>query len=243
MAEKMSAFLDEVFDTYDFHDVLHYVFDSSHPSWKALNATRASSLLRRVLSWAEILRISSSSRLENLKPFFQAVSAFDSNAGRWLLEKTQEVLGEKEQYRNALLSLYTTIILGRYSEEIKGAAILNLASILEILLDFRHDNLKGVDLPWEALSKQLESDSDAHTRSRDMADAELRLQGCLLAAKINSSQGQSLSAYELDLCKWATSLRFAMQEETVSLTRISNFNETNTNGPRNLQQDTRQWRL
>ena len=91
-----------------------------------------------------------------------------------------------------------------------------MASILEVLLDFRHGNIKGIDLPWEALSNQLDCDADMHTRSRDMADAELRLHGCLLAAKINSSQGQSLSAYELDLGKWATKLRFAMQEQTVS---------------------------
>jgi len=146
---------------------------------------------------------------------FQSISAFDSNAGRSLLEKTQEVFGEKEQYRSTLLDLYVSVILGDYSEEVKGEAVLNLANILEVLLDFRHDNIKGVDLPWEALSKQLDSDAEAHTRSRDLADAELRLQGSLLAARINSSQGQSLSAYEYDLRKWATKLRFAMQEETV----------------------------
>lgn len=213
---KIIPFLNEMFVAYSLHDVLDYVFDSSHPSWEALSTTRASSLLRRVLSWTEFMRILTSDKLQDLTNFFQTIAGFDSNAGRWLLEKTQDTFGEKDQYRNTLLSLYTSIILGGYSEEIKGAAILNMASILEVLLDFRHDNIKGIDLPWEALDKQLDYDADMHTRSRDMADAELRLQGCLLAAKINSSQGQSLSAYELDLGRWATKLRFAMQEQTVS---------------------------
>lgn len=210
--------MDEIFNVYDFHDVLNYVFDSSHPSWNALNVTRASSLLRRVFSWAEFLRLFASSRVEELTSLLQGISAFDSNAGRWLLERTHQIFGEKEQYRSTLLNLYASVILGDYSEEVKGEAILNLASILEVLLDFRHDNIKGVDLPWEALGKQLDSDAEAHTRSRDLADAELRLQGSLLAARINSSQGQSLSAYEFDLRKWATKLRFAMQQETVRLT-------------------------
>lgn len=212
---KIIPFLNEIFDAYGLDDVLDYVFDSSHPSWEALSTTRASSLLRRALSWAEFMKILASNRFQDLANFFQIIANFDSNAGRWLLEQTQDTFGEKDQYRKTLLSLYTSIILGGYSEEIKEAAILNMASILEVLLDFRHDNIKGIDLPWEALGKQLDCDADMHTRSRDMADAELRLQGCLLTAKINSSQGQSLSAYELDLGKWATKLRFAMQEETV----------------------------
>ena len=213
---KIIPFLSEMFDAYDLDDVLNYVFDPSHPSWEALSTTRASSLLRRALSWTEFMRIFTTGRPQDLGSFFKIIADFDSNAGRWLLEKTQDTFGEKDQYRNTLLSLYTSIILGGYSEEIKGAAILNMVSILEVLLDFRHDNIKGIDLPWEELSKQLDCDADMHTRSRDMADAELRLHGCLLAAKINSSQGQSLSAYELDLGKWATKLRFAMQEQTVS---------------------------
>lgn len=211
----MASFLDELFEIYNFQDILEYVFDSSHPSWKALSTTRASSLLRRVLSWVEFLRIFGSGRFDRLKSFFQTVSTFDSNTGRWLLEKTQDLFGERKEYEGTLLNFYAIIILGDYSAEVKGAAILNLATLLEVLLDFRHDNIKGIDLPWTALTKQLESDADAQTRSRDTADAELRLHGCLLAGEIISSQ-QALLTYEVDLSKWAARLRFAMQEETVS---------------------------
>lgn len=211
----MVTILDEISEVYDFQGILDFVFDSSHPSWKALSTTRASSLLRRILSWVEMLKIFTSGKLDCLVPFFQAVSTFDSNAGRWLVEKTQEIFGEKKQYEGALLSLYSSTILGSYSEEVKGAAILNLASLLEILLDFRHDNIKGVGLPWAALIRELEAGGDMRTRSRDIADAELRLYGCLLAGEIISSQ-QALMTYEVDLSKWAVRLQFAMQEETVN---------------------------
>lgn len=210
----MSSFLVEISETYDFQDILDFIFDSSHPSWKALSTTRASSLLRRTLSWVELLMIFTLGKLDRLLPFFQGVSTFDTNAGRWLVEKTQEVLGEEKQYEGALLSFYSSIILGNYSEEVKGVAILNLASLLEVLLDFRHDNIKGVDLPWAALIRELEAGGDTQTRSRDIADAELRLYGCVLAGEIISSQ-QALLTYEVDLSKWAVRLQFAMQEETV----------------------------
>lgn len=210
----MASILDEISETYDFQGILEFIFDSSHPSWKALSTTRAASLLRRILSWVELLKIFTSGKFDRLLPFFQDISTFDSNAGRWLVEKTQEVLGERKQYEGALLSFYSSIILGSYSEEVKGAAILNLASLLEVLLDFRHDNIKGVDLPWAALLKELETGGDIQTRSRDIADAELRLYGCLLAGEIISSQ-QALLTYEVDLSKWAVRLQFAMQEDTV----------------------------
>lgn len=218
----MVCVLDEISEIYDFQGILDFIFDSSDPSWKALSTTRASSLLRRILSWVELLRIFASGKLDRLVPFVQTVSTFDSNAGRWLVEKTQEVLGEKKQYEGALLSLYSPIILGSFSEEVKGAAILNLASVLEVLLDFRHDNIKGVDLPWAALIRELEAGGDMRTRSRDIADAELRLYGCLLAGEIMSSQ-QALLTYEVDLSKWAVRLQFAMQEETVSQNNHSAF--------------------
>lgn len=209
--------MDEISEVYDFQGILDFVFDSSHPSWKALSTTRASSLLRRILSWVELLRIFTSGKLDRLVPFFQAVSTFDSNAGQWLVEKTQETFGEKKQYEGALISLYSSVILGRYSEGVKGTAILNLATLLEILLGFRHDIIKGVDLPWAALIRELEAGGDMRTRSRDIADAELRLYGCLLAGEIISSQ-QTLMTYEVDLSKWAVRLQFAMQEETVNQT-------------------------
>lgn len=156
-----------------------------------------------------------SSRLDGLVDFFQIISDFDSNAARWLLAQMQNTFGEREQYSPTLTRLCSSVILGRHTQEVKWAAIENLASILEHLFDAHGDDIKGIELPCEELEKQLEADGEIHMRSREMADAELRLQGCLLTIKAASMQSPA-SKFERDIRKWAVKLQFAMQEETVS---------------------------
>lgn len=151
--------------------------------------------------------------LDELAPFVKTVSTFDPNAGVWLLQRIQDTIGAKDKYRKTLLQLYPSIILGDYPEDVKGSAISSLASILEDLLDFHHDNFKDVELPWEELDQHINSKPNGEVWNRDRSDAGIRLQGCLLAAKVISNQAQ---ISETDIRRWATKLRFAMEEETVS---------------------------
>ncbi|EAW14308.1 THADA/TRM732 family protein [Aspergillus clavatus NRRL 1] len=207
--------LANAFDTFGFHDILAFVFDSSNPSWKTLSTTRATSLLRRVLSWTAILRMFVSGQLENSAAFFLTVSTLDSNAGRWVIEQLQNVLGDKERYRNSLLAFYSSVILGEYAAEVKSVAISSLEAILRVVLDSRSSDVKDINLPWDALHAQIDT---SETWNRDMADAELRLQGCLLTVRASLNHWKPL---ERDLQRWATRLRFAMQEETEYTTRYS----------------------
>jgi hypothetical protein len=150
--------------------------------------------------------------LDELESFIRTVSTFDPNAGVWLLEQIQGTFGAKDKHRKTLLKLYPSIILADYPEEVKGPAILYLATILENLLDFHHDKFKDIELPWEELDRQINSNPNGEVWNRERSDAGIRLQGCLLAAKVISNQGQPT---ETDVRRWATKLRFAMQEETV----------------------------
>lgn len=230
---KIVGLVDEVFHNYDLLDVFEYLFDLSDPSWKFSSTARASSLLRRVLSWATVLRIFTTGRLDNLSRLFQCVSTFDSDAARWLLEQMQKL--EKERYRTSLLSFYSSVILGRHPQDVKSVAIDNLASTLEVMLDGRQD-IKGIDLPCAEIERQLSADADARTRNREMANAELRLQGCLLAIMATSMQSQPTPAFEKGIRKWAVKLQFAMQEETVSWPPLG-FLAENTDRDRNSRQD------
>ncbi|KAF7591447.1 hypothetical protein BBP40_001550 [Aspergillus hancockii] len=214
--EKILMTLCYTYDSYGFQDILDYLFDTSNPLWKSLSTTRASSMLRRSLPWVGVLQMFVSGELEGLDSFIKTVSTFDPNAGVWLLERMQETFGAKEKYRKTLLKLYPSIILANYPEEVKGPAISYLATILEGLLDFHHDKFKDVDLSWEALDQQINSNPNGEVWNRDRSDAGIRLQGCLLAAKVISNQGQIT---ETDVRRWATKLRFAMQEETEFTTR------------------------
>lgn len=215
---------------------MDYLFDLSDSSWKFSSTSRASPLLRRVLSWAMSLKIFVSGRLVGLEDFFQRVSDFDSDAARWLLEQTNK-LAQKEYYRPSLLAFYSSVVLGRHAQDVKSTAIENLTSNLETLLEVPED-IKKIDLPFEALDKQLGTDASAHMRNREMANAELRLQGCLLALRVSSMQSQTIPGFEKEIRKWEVKLQFAMSEETVSLTRYLRYPTVNTDQGRNLQQDT-----
>lgn len=197
---------------YAFEDILGFVFDTSHPSWKSLSTTRASSLLRRAISWVTVLHMLIGGRVNDLEPFVRTVSNFDPNAGQWLLERLQEIFGPREQYGKTLIGLYSSVILGDYPEEVKAVAIASLASKLQVLFDCRNEALPQIDLPWGALEGQLKHGSSQHIWNRDRSDAELQLHGSLLAAKAIASNNQSS---ENDINEWATRLRFAMREETV----------------------------
>lgn len=207
----MASTLNYLSETYSFAAIREFLFDSSHPSWKTLSTTRAPSLLRRAISWVTVLQMFITNKLSEVEPLLGDISRFDPNAGQWLLERIQEILGERVQYRRALVDLYYTIILGAYPEEVKAVAITCLASALSFVLDFHNDTVSQIDLSWEALEKHLKHASTEHIWNRDRSDAELVLEGCLLALKTISG-GQSS---ELDILEWATRLQSAMQEETV----------------------------
>ncbi|KAE8356377.1 putative death-receptor fusion protein-domain-containing protein [Aspergillus coremiiformis] len=216
--DKISMTLCYIYDSYEFQDILEYLFDASNPSQKYLGTSRACSMLRRSLPLVGVLQMLAEGELNELEPFIKTVSKFDPNAGVWLLERIQYIIGTKDKHRKTLLQLYPSIILGDCPEDVKGSAISYLASILENLLDFHQDKYNDVDLPWDALDRQINSKPSGEVWNRDRSDAAIRLQGCLLAAKAISNQGQ---ISETDIRRWATKLRFAMQEETEFTTRCA----------------------
>lgn len=220
--ETISPFLKETFDLYDLNGILDCIFDLSDPSWRFSSTSRAASLLRREVSWCEILQKFTSNRLHDLVNFFQNVSDFDSDAARWLLQRISNTFGRRDQYMSSFINLCSSVILGRHSQDVKWTAIENLANILESVLDVNRSGTEAIDLPCEALERQLKADADVQMRSREMADAELRLQGCLLSLRAASMQSPPASAFEKDIRKWTVKIQFAMQEETVSrsLTRF-----------------------
>ncbi|PWY74362.1 HEAT repeat protein [Aspergillus heteromorphus CBS 117.55] len=222
--DRMIPTLVYLSETYSFHDIREFVFDSSHPSWKTLSTTRASSLLRRAISWITVLHMFVTDKLDEVEPLLGVVSRFDPNAGQWVLERIQELFGEREQYRTSLVKIYYDVILGVYPEEVKGSAISCLASALSSVLDFRNERIPQIDLSWETLETHLQQSSTEHIWNRDRSDAELILQGALLALKTLSGQQTS----DIAILEWATRLQSAMQEETEYTTRLAAITSIST---------------
>lgn len=222
LSETVAPLLDEVFDVYDFYDTLDYIFDSSQPSWRTCSTTRASSLLRKTLSLATVLKMITSGKLNNLIPFSKGICAFDPNAGQWLLEQFPGIIEEEGPQMVALLELYSSIILSDLPGLVKTTAISNLAWVLEDSQAVRRGSIPIADLPSKALIEQIEIDAAAQTCNREMADSVLRFQGCLLTITALTGQWQweePLSGeFATLLGRWTIKLQHAIQEETVSTT-------------------------
>ncbi|KAL3463956.1 putative death-receptor fusion protein-domain-containing protein [Aspergillus heterothallicus] len=214
---NMVELIDHVFATYDILETLAFAFDSSNPSWATLSTTRAFSLWRRQLAWTTVLRILVRGETSGLQPLLHNVATLDPNAGQWVLERLHETFGTKEYYSQTLTALYSSMIIGNLPLEIKTPAISNLAANLQVAIEVESSVLQALNLPWEKLAAQIKIGSTKKGFNRDRADADLRLEGCLLALK---STAQSHFP-EQEVLEWATRLRFALREETEFTTRYA----------------------
>lgn len=214
--EHIVSFITSVFEEHDLNGVLSDVFDASQRGWNLQCGTRASSLFRRALTWCKILNSFASHDWSSIPPFFNGVAAFDADAANWIIERLQETLGEKETYHKPLADLYSSVIIGDYTSDVKTVAASSLASILEHLLSSQVKSIPELALPCDNLMQNFRPDLAIEEWNRQATDAELRLQGCLLAIQVISSGDQNMSAFKSTLHSWAIKLRSALSEETVS---------------------------
>ncbi|KAJ5935095.1 Armadillo-like helical [Penicillium verhagenii] len=219
--ERTVSFITNVFEEHDLDGVLGYVFDASKAGWNLESGTRASSLFRRVLTWCKILSTFTSRDWSTIPFFFHGVAAFDADAANWIVERLQETVGEKEIYHKPLADLCSSVILGDYTSDVKTVAVSNLASILEHLLGSKVKSIAELAVPCDELIQSFRPDQAIQEWNRQATDAELRLQGCLLAIRVISGGDQLLSASQSTLRSWAIKLRSALSEETEFTTRYA----------------------
>lgn len=212
-------FLKKVFESHNLELLLCNSMNQREGSIEDNRKTRATSLLRRSLAWSTILKITIEQNLDlssRLTRLLSDISVVDADCARWILQRMDITFNDYETYRTFFLDLYMSIILGDHREDVKTAATLNLAKILENALE------KGLklDLPdgWTMLGDYIRSQPAGQTWSREMVESVLRLQGCLMTMQsaVPISQLESSGKAVLDLRRWAVSLRFALSEETVS---------------------------
>lgn len=203
-------------ETHDLNGVQTLVFDASRIAWNLSSTTRACALLRRALAWCNILKMLSSHQWERLPEFYQGVSEYDADVGRWVLEKLHETIEKDMRYRKPLAELYSSTILGNARPDVKTMAASNLASILENLLSSQSDALSNILLPWDAIMDAFRPEKNIEVWNREATDAELRLRGCLLAIRLSLDHQQAPSLLEKDIRSLTIKLQSALSEETVS---------------------------
>ncbi|KAJ5564383.1 hypothetical protein N7513_000625 [Penicillium frequentans] len=219
--EHIVSFITSVFEEHDLNGVLSDVFDASQRGWNLQSGTRASSLFRRALTWCKILNSFASHDWSSIPFFFKGVAAFDADSANWIIERLQETLGEKGIYHKPLADLYSSVIIGDYTSDVKTVAASSLASILEHLLSSQVKSIPELALPCDNLMQNFRPDLAIEEWNRQATDAELRLQGCLLAIQVISSGDQNMSTFKSTLHSWAIKLRSALSEETEFTTRYA----------------------
>lgn len=148
--------------------------------------------------------------------FYHVISQFDADAGSWILENLPEHLAGVTKYRKPLVKLYSSIIQRDHPAASTTLAAANLATVLEEMLVSSSIDIFELNLPCEELEMCFNPVSDIKQWNRHATDAELRLQGCLLALRASSIQEKSVSYLKKDLQRWVIKLRSALGEETVS---------------------------
>lgn len=223
---KTTQFVSEFINKYSLEYGLAELVNSGPQSPDRISAMRAESLLRRSLTWCLILNntlsiavsAAATSPAGLMGPFFD-LSASDSDASCWILERIRLVFPSYEGQKE-FLSLYLLILLQSFHEEnVKAQTALNLAEILEDALE------RGIEVEfaskWARVSDHLSLQSEENTWSRELSENVLRLQGSLLTLKyMNAENANSTTEINggldsLDLRRWAVSLRSALSEETV----------------------------
>lgn len=148
--------------------------------------------------------------------FYHLISQFDADAGSWVLEQLPEHLAGVTKYRKPLVKLYSSIIQRDHPAASRTLAAANLATVLEEMLASFSTDISELSLPCEELERCFNPVSDIKQWNRHATDAEVRLQGCLLALRASSTQEKSVSYLKSDLQRWVIKLRSALSEETVS---------------------------
>ncbi|RAO64566.1 uncharacterized protein BHQ10_000578 [Talaromyces amestolkiae] len=229
---KTTQFVSEFISDYSLEHGLAELVNSGPQSPDRISAKRAESLLRRSLAWCLILNntlsivvsAADTSPAGLMGPFFD-LSASDSDATCWILERIRLVFPSYEGQRE-FLSLYLLVLLQSFHEEnVKARTALNLAEILEDALE------RGIEVEfsskWARVSDHLSLQSEENIWSRELGENVLRLQGSLLTLKHMHAESADPTTEtnggldSLDLRRWAVSLRSALSEETVFSARSS----------------------
>ncbi|KAJ5669950.1 Armadillo-like helical [Penicillium maclennaniae] len=219
--DRLATSIDEICAEHDIDGILSYAFNGSQAGWNLESKTRASSLLRRALSWCTILKMLALRQWSEISGVYRDVSEVDADAATWILEQLEEKVDKVERFRKPLLDLYAFVILNDAPSSAKTAAVSNLASILEELLSCQESTLSGLALPCDDLTKAFRPEADIKSWNRHATDSALRLQGCLLAIRGSSNDGHPLSSIKQDIHSWIVKLRSALSEEVEFTTRFA----------------------
>ncbi|KAK2868039.1 hypothetical protein FQN49_003220 [Arthroderma sp. PD_2] len=201
------------------------ITSSSRPN---SSTARSSSLLLESITFGYlVMGILLNSSLETLAEFIQTVSAVDVDVVPSILKRFHQAFTGHASSRRDRLKLYCHIINEAPSKQAKLTATSNLATELEAIqeaIEVYPQSLDKLDflLSWSA-SFDISEGENEQVWDREMVDASLRLQGCLLSMNVRCSPNilDSDPKVSVGLNKLVQQLSFSMRDETVFTTRLA----------------------
>ena len=153
---------------------------------------------------------------EDFHQLLESVSIVDTDAAPAVLERMQEMLVAHKASEPLRLRLYAAVIQETKSHRIRQVAISALADTLEAVYE------KTSEIPHDleflhVLSPVLEQAAADRSGNRELVNAILHLQGCILPLRIKSADDLISADVQSQLERLFQAIAFAMQDETVCI--------------------------
>ncbi|KAI5286995.1 hypothetical protein KEM54_006317 [Ascosphaera aggregata] len=209
---------EDVISPADLSLILHGALSSSGSQFY-----RSSSLLFKAFLHATLIVHLISSLSDDEPDFLASATDDEVDTCRWVLELIHRDLGNHVKSRQTRFDLYISIIHQESPLELTYVAMSNLAKELTLL--FSTEAVFPEDLQHLAAWAEIADieESDGEIWDRDMCNASLHLQGCLLALRLAGAR-DIRQQYEHHIAMYAIKLRFAAEDETEFLTRMAAAN-------------------
>ncbi|PGH15198.1 hypothetical protein AJ79_02563 [Helicocarpus griseus UAMH5409] len=179
-------------------------------------------LLRAIAASKTTISLVQQFSLEKLLEFIRTVSSTDPDTACWLLNHTHVHFGPHKRSQVDRMKVHISIISTQLPQAVQCAVFSSLADDLASLFENHSQIPEDFNfLQQWVTSANIPNDSNATGMwNRAMADASLRLQGCILALRLLSFKAVEVtSEFISSLNTWVQSLRSAMADETEFTTR------------------------
>lgn len=151
---------------------------------------------------------------EGFSRLLESVSDADPDAAPAVLNRVHEMLVSHKASEPLRLRLYASVIQETKSHRIRQIAVSALADTLQAA--FERNSEIPEDLEFlKSLSLILEQAAADRSGNRELVNAILHLQGCILPLRIKTAEDLSVADVQSQLERLLQAMAFAIQDETV----------------------------
>ncbi|KAI5307098.1 hypothetical protein KEM56_004572 [Ascosphaera pollenicola] len=208
---------EDVISPADFSLILHGALSPSKSHFH-----RSSSLLFKAFIHATLIVHLAESLSEEEPDFLASAAVEEIDSCRWVLELIHRDFGHHAKSRHTRFELYISILDQDSPLELRHIAMSNMAKELTLL--YSKESKLPEELQYLATWAEIAEieDCDGEIWDREMCNASLHLQGCLLPLKMAFAGDGNLNIlFEHEVSVYAQKLRFAAEDETEFSTRYA----------------------